>query len=59
MNTMLCGCGFRLRAANYDEELEGQVIEHLRRDHPELRFGEVGVRAVRAKKVVGEESRGS
>jgi predicted small metal-binding protein len=58
MNTMLCGCGFRLRAANY-EELEGQVIEHLRRDHPELRFGEVGVRAVRAKKVVGEESRGS
>jgi hypothetical protein len=58
MNTMLCGCGLRLRAANY-EELEGQVIEDLRRDHPELRFGEVGVRAVRAKKVVGEESRGS
>ena len=50
--------GRRLRAANY-EALEGQVIEHLRRDHPELRFGEVGVRAVRAKKVVGEESRGS
>ena len=58
MNTMLCGCGFRLRAANY-EELEAQVIEHLRRDHPELRFGEVGVRAVRAKKVVEEESWGS
>ena len=58
MNTMLCGCGRRLRAANY-EELAGQVIEHLRRDHPELRFGEVGVRAVRAKKALGEESRGS
>jgi hypothetical protein len=58
MNTMLCGCGRRLRAANY-EELEAQVIELLRRDHPELRFGEVWVRAVRAKKVVGEESRGS
>ena len=58
MNTMLCGCGLRLRAANYGE-LEAQVIEHLRRDHPQLRFGEVGVRAVRAKKVVGEESRGS
>ena len=58
MNTMLCGCGLRLRAANY-EELEAQVIEHLRRDHPQLRFGEVGVRAVRAKKVVEEESWGS
>jgi predicted small metal-binding protein len=58
MNTMLCGCGLRLRAANY-EELEAQVIEHLRRDHPQLKFGEVGVRAVRAKKVVGEESWGS
>ena len=58
MNTMLCGCGRRLRAAYY-EELEAQVIVHLRRDHPELRFGEVGVRAARAKKVVGEESWGS
>jgi predicted small metal-binding protein len=58
MNTMLCGCGLRLRAANY-EELEAQVIEHPRRDHPQLRSDEVGVRAVRAKKVVGEESRGS
>jgi predicted small metal-binding protein len=58
MNTMLCGCGRRLRAANY-EELEAQVIEHPTRDHPELKFGEVGVRAVRAKKVVGEESQGS
>ena len=58
MNTMLCGCGRRLRAANY-EELEAEVIVHLRRDHPPLRFGEVGVRAVRVKKVVGEESRGS
>ena len=58
MNTMLCSCGHRLRAANY-EGLKAQVIEHLRRDHPELKFGEVGVRAVRAKKVVGEESRGS
>ena len=58
MNTMLCDCGLRLRAANY-EELEAQVIEHPRRDHPELKFGEVGVRAFRAKRVVGEESRGS
>jgi hypothetical protein len=58
MNTMLCGCGLRLRATNY-EELKAQVIEYPRRDHPELKFGEVGVRAVRAKKVVGEESRGN
>jgi hypothetical protein len=58
MNAMLCGRGLRLRAANYGE-LGAQVIEHPRRDHPELRFGEVGVRAVRAKKVVGEESWGS
>jgi hypothetical protein len=58
MNTILCGCGLRLRAANYGE-LEAQVIEHPRRDHPQLRFGEVGVGAGRAKKVVEEESRGS
>ena len=58
MNTMLCGCGRRLRAANY-EELKAQVIEYLRRVHLELKFGEVGDRAVRAKKVVGEEGRGS
>ena len=56
MKAMLCGRGLRLRAANYGE-MEAQVIEHPRRDYPQLRFGEVGVRAVRAKKVVGEESR--
>ena len=46
MQAMLCGCDRRLQGANY-EELVAQVIEHLRRDHPELRFGEAGVRAVR------------
>ena len=46
MQGMLCGCERRLRAANY-EELIAEVIEHLRRDHPGIKVGEAGVRAVR------------
>jgi hypothetical protein len=43
---MLCGCDRHLQAANQDEPA-AEVIEHLRGDHPELRFGEAGVPAVR------------
>ena len=46
MQAMLCGCDRRLEATDY-EGLVGEVIDHLRRDHPELRFGEAGVRALR------------
>ena len=46
MQAMLCGCGRRLQASDY-ESLVAQVIEHLRRDHPGIRVGEVGLRAVR------------
>ncbi len=46
MQAMLCGCDRRLQAANHEELVE-VVIDHLRRDHLELRFGEAGVRAVR------------
>jgi hypothetical protein len=43
---MLCGCDRRLQAADY-EGLGAEVIEHLRRDHPDIRVGKAGVRAVR------------
>jgi hypothetical protein len=46
MQAMLCGCDRRLEASDY-EGLVGEAIEHLRRDHPDLRFGEAGVRALR------------
>ena len=46
MRAMLCGYDRRLQAADY-EELVAEVIEHLRRDHPDIRIGEAGIRAVR------------
>ena len=46
MQAMLCGCDRRLEATDY-EGLVGEALGHLRRDHPELRFGDAGVRALR------------
>ena len=49
MRALLCGCvcncRLRLRAAD-DEELVSEVLDHLRRDHPTIPFGEERVREI-------------
>jgi hypothetical protein len=46
MQAMLCACGRRLQANNYEELVE-EVLGHLLQRHPGIKLGESQIRAVR------------
>jgi predicted small metal-binding protein len=46
MQGMLCGCGRRLQANNYEELVE-EVVGHLLQRHSGIKLGESQIRAVR------------